>query len=841
MNIIPSMLPNVSTSTASRVVRCENVRVKGGCLSYVGLPNEINLCDDEALPGGRLIGVVTHRRLGRIAMFDRVGGTHLGYAFIDRPSPAIIPLVASTRSYVDAQLIASDTIALLSSEGILALEVDGETLVAPPSTADFPPLQFRVTDVEKVSADIPSRRLTGIYDATSTRLSAADAAAMHSDTLDAVGSIVAHATESGRFVQGHLMRYRLRDFKGRTLYCSSPVLVAPPTGLNFMSQSSARVDDDFKAYGERQVSAFCFNVGLHAPDAIGVDWSRLVADAVVEVSMPLHAFDCTASCGCDMRRRADGSTWVYGSLSGSVSTVGDVDNRARSVIASALASDSAFVTLSIVPCPFDRGDVLFQLLPPSIMFRDVATQVKALASACNNISRHSLLEALCRCQHRYGATSAARCGSTIAWGDITVNRAEAPQLVSLACEFASEAWEGWTMVEFADRRRVVTLSSGSSSAPVSLFPLISYPSPDAVRFSVGVRRGSRCYYASFSLTPSADGLSAVYIAPNGGSVEIPVAQSYSAPPAQACSDSFDGAVALSADTDPFVLSAAARPESSGRVVALTGAIRRGSAWQSAQRRIWVFATDAVRLLSISNSSTAMTFQLVDSRGVDSRGAVAVTSTTHAPVVAVAGGDLIALRNASSTTVIPGVGLCDVAWDAVDSELWLVNRREGFPRVIPDVGPEHYQLTSLAAGRMFTTGCGMIVEDDERRLLDTSLGRVAGYGEIEWEVEVMAPPRRRSNLPQHVRSLRLNLFSEKHNPRVSVLAAYRPVPLLAIPDIPLTSFPPREVIVEYGVSGRMHLPTLLPTLVAPSRPYIALRLKGDADASLALHSISLTFG
>lgn len=837
------MLAGNDAEAAIRTIRCDNVRVADGRLRCVTLPKALDIVEADGMAGGRLIEVVESDRLGRVGVFDRVGGTHLGYALIDGDR-RIKALAPSPGDVTGAVMLSSDRLALLSPSGIMYAEVGDSGIEWIGVEAGYPDLRFEVYDTTVAEVKVSGRRVSSVYSADSRRLNATDSAAMAKDARGAATAIINEAAGRGLYAQGVLARYRLRDREGRTLFTSVPVLLTHSLGLSFGGECQAEMADDFKSYGDWTLRAGEFRVRLVVPDNIEHDWRDMVSDAVVEMSMPVHPIGLDGGSVCEVRARAGGKMSVIYRPGGSGSKYGGSIERASGVIeAMLMAGDDAFGEVAVVRSPLDRQGAAIDIEPPVTMCGDIDDGIKKIAALCSAaMPRLTAKEAMLRQPHRLGASTVAACGDNLVWGDITVGRYEGVGCGVIAAETADEPWEGTVVTEFADRTVIVKHCGGESSAPVSLYPLIMYPSPDAMKITVKVKRASGMWKGVFPLRPSASGSCGLWMSPDSRYNRLEAAEGeLGNQQSTGLTVRMPGALAVTRGSDFSRVTAVAATASAGRVTALTGMPRRGSAWEGGNLRAYMFATDGVSVVSVSDKGDRLRVQSIDRRGLSRRDGVTATTAAGAAVVAVIGGDMVRIDRSSVATLIKGVGDSRVAWDEADGELWMVNPDEGLPRVLPGCGDSHYRLTSLAAGRMWTTSRGLIVENDEAMLLDCSLGREQADADIYWEVEVESPLKTSSGRPMALTDCIVYLRSGMPVPRIDLLAGAGASPLRELPEIVKPKDEPRLRVVSLQLRGKTVVTTRLSGLMAPPRRRVWLRVSGKADAAMQLYGPRLIFG
>ncbi len=837
-----SMLANRDVEKSQRVIKCDNVRVKQGRLSSVGLPEKLEIMDADGMTGGRLFAVVDSDVLGRIGLFDSVGGGNLGYALLDG-NRRIKVLAPSPGDVTDAMMLNRNLMVIMSPSGLMYASVGKTGLDWIGRETGYPDLKFEIYDSSLKEVAIAGRKLSGVYGAESSRLNSTDSATMIKDARGAMTAIMNEAAQRGRFAQGVLARYRLRDQSGRTLFTSVPVLLSHSLGLSFSGEYSAIMASDYKSYEAWKLQAGEFMVRLRMPDDTVTDWRGMVHDVVVEMSCPVHPFGSDTGSVCELRSRANGGMSVLYRSGGSVSHKGDSVDRASGVVDAMLsAGDKAFATVAVISSPMERVGQLVDINPPIAMSGDIDSQLSAIAALSSSPEPVlNSLESLMYQPHLLGATTASRCGDNVVWGDITIGRYGGVPAGILAAESVNEPWEGSVTTEFSDRSHITIRCKGENHAPVSLLPMVSYPSADAVKITIKVKRGGKVCKGEYSLHEIAGGRYSIWLSSDSCyNILEPSTEELDEVNDSGREVEMSGAVAVTHGSDRGKIVAMLPSASSGRVIKLVEMPRRSSAWEGGMLRVYMFSSDGVSVVSTNDSGNKVKVQTIDRRGVSNRRSVTV-NTQSGCLVAIAGGDLVNIDRSRVVTMIPGIGESEVAWDEADRELWVVNLREGFPRVIPDCGDTHYRLTSLSAGRMWSSSSGLIVEDDEANLLDCSLGRVSGITDIHWEMQVEAPLHKESQRPMALSDCIVELRGKSPNPRMDLLVASSASELRKIPEIVKPADEPRHLVAGMALRGKVVITTRLSGLMAPPRRWVWLRFTGDVDSSMEMYMPRLVFG
>lgn len=847
VRVSPAMVTNARVGYEGvRVIMCDNMRVEGGRLRYVPRPEVIPMADNYYNHGGRLAAVVTHPQMGRICLFDRVDGDKAGWSLADSATMEIHPLCELKGTISDALLFDTSTIFMLTSAGTVKISVTDGNLYSEGIRGAVPEFKFTVTDCDTSSCTIEGGSLKGEYTDASTQLIPSDSASVTANFKACAEALLNGAADESKWGQAAMVRYRLRDYQGNTLFLSTPHFVAHPDGFSLMDEASSRITSDHSQYGGWKLYLNRFALKLCLPaENIKEGWKKEIADIVVETTPPLHPIDPSYLSIGTLRYRAAGAIDILYRPSYPTTEAGNCGDLRRAVIERIFAGgENAFIPIKVISADRFTPGAEFLIEPPLVMRKPWADQAAALkqavkAQASTNQTHQG---ALCRWPHRWSASTAAVCGSDLVWGNISVDRYEGCPLSSLATTVVNQPWRGVMVVEMADgRRRCVVNEQGADNAPAALSGMMMYPASDAVRITAMIERGGQRYKLSLPLSISSSGMESYYLSPDGGEIKlIATDEPFPSRPDQSATDSLKGYCIVSNLDDPLLARYCIKT-SEADVVKLIESPRRGSAWEGGHNRLYIMCSDGIRLMSVGENSLKCKTQIIDNRGVTSPRAVTATDIPSVPVAAIASGDLIAINRSTPSTIITGAGDCDLAWDRTHSDLWLLNHSEGYPRIIPNCGKAHFRLTSLTATRLFNSGTGILAENDEGLIHDTSRPIQGNcVGKVKWVAEIDAPAPASSTIPLRLSAIEADIYSSSHTPTLSVSGNFSRTPQPPVPAIVEPQPPASLPIITLGMQRDSRMITTAQSIVAPPLKKIRVDIDSVADTHLDIGDIILKF-
>lgn len=662
----------------------------------------------------------------------------------------------------------------------------------------------------RLSCDVGSRTLAGGDYRTAQALTPADARAVEADYRAALAAVAAEGVAQGVLTQPVLARYVLEDAGGNDVFVSPPVLAgrAQTLGVNRLGIDSAGLLQGYT------LGADAWRLQLSVPAGLGA-----AGISRVRVMMSPQFATVLPTDGAADVRLGHGSSGQY---TAQVSI--GLDAAPEALLESNPAASRRTLAEAVARmAAMERCVAVLDATP--------GVHVIAAGPACSPEAEHrSLSSALLRPvkaataaevaaapPHGFSARCVAACGRNVFWGNIVHRRFRGCAAGMFAATVADKSWRGFVAVDFADGGRVVRETAASTSAPVTFGPLLSYPAPDATSMTIGLDvAGEPAVCRTFPLSPSPDGRSALWADPSMkpfaisdecGELTVPEAidSGASAPDCIVAADAAAPAVALASATG---FGAAVRH--------LLPAAGSTAAWDFGRERVAVFSAAGIFTAALSASRDTIASGRIDSRGVDSREAVAGGS--DGDVYVLASGALLRLRGRSVATIEADAGgATALAYDATHRELWLLGADSARVLSTALAGmPWHTRGFSAATAAVLDTPCGSLLTLPDG-VADISREEAAG-AEVAWQAEVALPARfrpRRVCLAMKGRGLRL-------------LAAFSAAGLAGA-----EAMPGLAVSVEGDVAD-----TLRVGLVSRPVRRMRLRLAGKAGADFRINAVEL---
>lgn len=513
----------------------------------------------------------------------------------------------------------------------------------------------------KIMVRVASRTLGGDM-RTASALEPADARAVEADYRGAAAELLRQARAQCVYVQPVLARYVLEDAAGNALF-TSPTVVVGQAALTYLMPLRCTASGVLEGY---TLEADARQLQLTVPAglaAAGVKRIRVLATPQLHTVMP----DTGA---IDLRLGHNAGTGYVAEVSVGLEPVPEAPMPGAAGAQTVAAVQARMAGLEHTVA------VLEPVAGTHILYTgadaDAATEYRTVCAALQRtVTVATANEVLAAAPHGFVADTVARLGDTLLWGGVAVRRYAGYPPYLLAASVADKSWRGYVAVEFADGHVRVHEETQSTDAPTSLQPLLSYPSADAVALTIGLAvAGAQPVVRRFALTPSADGRSAIWVAPEMVPFALTgaVAALTVPPDTDVLHRAADCVVAADVRA-PDVALASARGFGT-EIKRLLPAAAGTAAWDFGRERALVFSTGGIFTAAVNARRDTIARGRIDERGTASGQAVA--RGADGDVYAVASGSLLRVRANRPTTLLTGLTEgTRAAWDAVRRELWLL--------------------------------------------------------------------------------------------------------------------------------------------------------------------------
>ncbi len=702
----------------------------------------------------------------------------------------------------------------------------------------FPAATFTAASYSTLTADVGEKALKGAYASTSRRLDKTDRAALRDDLTGAMEEIECVARAAGRCTAPLLLRYRLKDETGQTLFLSPVVLTGTDKGYQWsgeLSTATSTTGGSMKRAGFT-VEAESFVPRLRLPGTVEESMARMVKMLEVEAVGPLDGTDAE---GIVWNRLDAVNNRLRFHLPGMGATMATDTARLRGIVLGALVRfEELSERVASVSDPFsatNRGREIDIDVPGGGMSgKECRAKLrKALAKPPKTRGVHE--QRLAGGGWRaaaFTAETATSNGDTTLWGNVTALPFEGWGAGHFATDSATaKSWTGTVSVERADGRSTCN-TADYDHAPTHLSPLIVWPGESGGRLTVKVKTSAGTATESFDLTPIAGSGLSVWLSPT----MQPTALDYSA----------DNIFSVAASTvtgmkmpGTIVGTAASRclePEGmstapGSNIAGMTPATALSSAWDFSRDRFYIMGDGGINLCVTNARHEPVAVQLIDRRKVE-EGRHIAAGTADRGVAVIAGGCAVNVKG-SRATDFPGAipeNACGIGWDGGD--LWIL-LTDGRAQVRPAEAPDRFYMRDTPpAGATLSSGDGRLRMTGIDGMLRDSRYKAQSDKEVEWSCRVELP----DYVPTPTRGAIGSVLRITAIGLAMVASAVR-ARLTATTDGGSASIALVRLLLSAMISGTMKESLFLPVR-AGRRHWFTIGLKGSVSADMRLSGVSL---
>lgn len=541
--------------------------------------------------------------------------------------------------------------------------------------SSFSALSLIAEPLADVSFTVPSRRLSHSYSTADGSLSDGDLRAVSSDLRRAYRSLCLQAAANGAFCAPMLCRYRLIGRSGEVLFTSAPLLLCSPDSSRLTAPITV-TSTDRRTLAAYELSLPQWRLRLLSSEAVPDALTSLVSRIELLASPQFHSCDSSSEASVSFVRAAASDAFLSLTLPGASAALSpsscNASARVRRVVASI---SSAERVIAVVNPPF--GTQPLDICPAvdgrfSDFDRDNRLIARALNADCTSPDWKQLRLAP---PHRFSASLCASSSEQTLWGGLTALRFGGFPAEIFAASRSSASWHAAVEVTFASSdESVVAVSQGLTGAPLTLGPLLSYPSPDAVSMTITLSSAGSVRRRTFPLTPDPSGRFALYVDPSMSPVSLTETLSaFVIPPSRPRPLSMPSALVLTAAAEPAALMAHGST-GDDRLIALAPAARTNSDWDFSNQRFFAFTAGGIFCLSTPASRQSdMKAKLVDTSVINSPAAV---TQVQGALWAMTGSRLVSVGLSGLQLIAEGIVADALAYSPAFGELWLTDSLTG---------------------------------------------------------------------------------------------------------------------------------------------------------------------
>lgn len=837
---IMAFLPSVDILAAGMtspegVIACRNLRPATGNNGKL-TPVEDFAAIATDMRGARILGSLIHPLLGRSVIVAR-GNKLLAVTATETGSNATTTVEVGTLDEQPRAIVTvSSTLAhVMTTTGVYTLEaVDDGFSLCLNHDPDFLP-RIEVESEVSVETTVAQARLRHEYGRSDTALTSLDARLLAAELRLAAAGLVDKISHAGGYALPVPVRYRLVDANGRDIYVSPVKLMAATGGAPFLKRLSCSVQG--KTRGSFNLEATMFKIGITLPEA-NDHWSRRVAALLVESAPGVPVID-TASTTVENRLDADSTQLNFYMPGASVDLTPDRACVETAAVLLLRRFDEMATQVCRIDDPYGAMAGAHVALTPHLLsavspMRSSALTPGRLQTPAARNDSQALLRSL-RLPHRFTAGVGCINGDTALLA--AVKRVPAKGWNPTEW-FHTSGHEGWwracVVVEMAgDRRRAVYEAAGTSKPPVSLAPLLYYPSEQARALEVRVNtaRGTATARVELQAVPGA-GMAVAVAAWLAPITLVYDAETRFVVPAHNLEPEDCEGVLLSAPATDALNPVDARLTAEGTVVAATPATATTSVWEFARQRFYIFGSTGTSMVATDSHKAIAAVQRLDHRAVISPAHVAV-NPAQGTVSAIAANELINVRGTAVHHVPVNLPAGTFALACDHADLWIAHPSGA--TVLPGSAPGYFYTRSTPPlVSLFSESDGrMTLIDSLGQLLDASRRYVADK-DVEWSCRIALgndpKPRVRGAVATVARLTAVGL---------RLVCSALKARLVATADYGSTAEVLARVLLNAILEGALKNTLVLP-LRAPACNYVTLTLTGTLSADADLCGVALHF-
>ena len=442
-----------------------------------------------------------------------------------------------------------------------------------------PPVRWRVTPSGEMTHPVESFAVMAGDMESIAPLSRGDLEKYSATLSAAYKQLSRKSREAGVFMQPVVVRYRLTDAEGRTLFRSQPVVLTLTTGWQCAEPFETAVSQTSKGFTihEFMLRAETFMLEAEVPDYSAYSD---VATVELEVSEELHPVDTDLTAAVAFRLTNSNNPKAAVALPGATSWLTPLGGERAARLAAAGGDVAMHTARRLEASAAGRVDI-----------RPIEMAVKK-QEAMGGDRRL----AVCRPPHGLKATTMEQSGDTVVYGGITPLLWPGPHPAELLTIVGEERAMAEVRVWFGERTTVRReWVEVPADGVIYMTPFVSYPHPGATRMELIVTRGDgKRAGASRTLTPTDSGDGAASASDSLLPIELTPLETVSTPPDYTEPAQPGLILAARADEPNWPVAATMI---SGCVNGLIAADRSLSSWDAASARLYMIASDGVHGVS----------------------------------------------------------------------------------------------------------------------------------------------------------------------------------------------------------------------------------------------------
>lgn len=710
---------------------------------------------------------------------------------------------------------------LMTSEGAYRLLWDDDSFDMFDLTIIPPEASLAIDLEQEITTSVGQCGLSGSYDRSTKELNRSDNANLTADLKEAYKRLRDKSRHADMAIEPILTRYRYIDDNGETVYRSAIKLITSTSENTLIKITGCGISENTRE--EFDVSATGVRVKLRTPGS-NANMAKLIRKIIVEVSPAIPCVDTNIARTENHLIMQDSLLRFYmPGCSTDMST--DEDCLKDKCLKMLRSFDKTAIPMLEIEDPFgENSDQEFILKIP-----ETEADIKNLPENPE--------EGLTSFQlpHHFTAKTGATNGNTRLWGGIVQLPSKGWGIKDLTVETDfDKGWKSCIIVEKSGGEKAVSTDQGESGAPISITPLLYYPSADATAMEIRIetsdgttvyRTALKCLPGSGLSIPETFDLTPVRLT---YSKEIIYEEVSGAPTPK----SIEG-ICISATRAHPLTAVSARLVADGEIQRITRASASSSAWDYSRSRFYVFGNGGTDVAVTDSGSNIVSSQHLDNRPIINPSHVA-TGILSKGVTAIAGEKIINVKGSQVEYLYDNPLPDPTAIGYERGDLW-ISGESGETAVIPECDPNGFYIRDSPTVTSISTIGGniLIIIDISGEMYDSSRKHPATK-EIEWSCRIHLPgvikPPVRGALNGFIRitSIGLRMVASAIRARFS-----------ASSDCDLITGTLARLLFSVLLEGSLRSAVFIPVRTA-QRSYITLTLKGTVSPDMRLRGAGITY-
>lgn len=535
-----------------------------------------------------------------------------------------------------------------------------------------------------------------------------DIARLGSAVTATYNGVVAAALAAGEYVQPILAAVQLLDREGAVLFRTPPVLLGVDAAKLHEPMKFVATDADMRSVGQTLMQTSGYRVQLSYEPVADAMLAAEVSAMQVLVTPQFHPVDARRDAIVSYGRSPGmGYDDVTVRMRASSLALSGGGAGATTTLAHALASfDRLARVAATIPNPYGNGGAE-NIRVDAVTALSATAETAAVEAAVTHAASTDITDTVIA-PHTFSADAVAANGDAVVWANARAIAAQPYSPAMFAATADARRWHGAARVRMADGTCIVH-RFGGSHLPLTLGPLLTYPSPQAVEIALSVcddeTPGAVSHAVTVPLRPAGRMAMGVHPELRHFVLDTPgeILDSYT--PKTHAADNSSAMVVLAHGNSPATATLARQV--SQHTVAVKPLASPGGGWLFGRSRFVLLTADGVDILTTANSATTATLTMLNNCPAASADVVACSG--HC-VYVLNEGNIYRINHNGYSPVATGIKGDTLGYDIDKAQLIVGDRDDNRALHIGDDG-SRYSTSLTLNGPLTTTPAGVFACTD----------------------------------------------------------------------------------------------------------------------------------